>query len=98
MKGLTAQQAKTSVPEILSNGLVQRLKEQLLDLQNQRTELLKRYLAKHPDVLAIDKKIKRLKKSLTQEVDGILTSLERTYQANRSSERRLGSEVAKARR
>ena len=95
VKGLTAQQAKTSVPEILSNGLVQRLKEQLLDLQNQRTELLKRYLAKHPDVLAIDKKIKRLKKSLTQEVDGILTSLERTYQANRSSERRLGSEVAK---
>jgi len=95
VKGLNAQQAKTSVPEILSNGLVQRLKEQLLELQNQRTELLKRYLAKHPDVLALDKKIKRLRQSLEQEVEGILTSLDRTYQANRSSERRLGAEVAK---
>ena len=40
-------QAQLSITQVIENPLIQRLKEQRLKLQNQRTELLEKYLKKH---------------------------------------------------
>lgn len=86
-------QVQTSVQEVLENGLVQRLKEQLVALQNERSDLLKRYLESHPDVKTADEKIARVKSSLEQEVKGIQQSLERKYQAALGTEQKLAAEA-----
>ncbi|MGC6416609.1 MAG: GumC family protein [Bradymonadia bacterium] len=93
VRKLTGAQALSSVSEVLSNGLVQRLKEQLIDLKNQRVELLKKYLDKHPDVLVVDAKIKRVEKSLQSEVKGIRQAIDRKYRASLASEAKLYAEV-----
>ncbi|MEE2757535.1 MAG: polysaccharide biosynthesis tyrosine autokinase [Myxococcota bacterium] len=93
VRKLTGMQAQSSVSEVLSNGLVQRLKEQLIGLKNSRVELLKRYLEKHPDVLVVDSKIRRVEKSLQREVKGIRQSIERRYKASLVSDSKLRAEV-----
>ena len=97
VRKLTGAQALSSVSEVLSNGLVQRLKEQLIDLKNQRVELLKKYLDKHPDVLVVDAKIKRVEKSLQSEVKGIRQAIDRKYRASLASEAKLCAEVVSLR-
>lgn len=87
-------QLQTSVEEVLTNSLVQRLKEQIVALQNERSDLLKRYLESHPDVRTADEKIARLEANLKQEVKGIQQSLERKYQAAQSTEQKLAAETA----
>ncbi|MCA9538573.1 MAG: polysaccharide biosynthesis tyrosine autokinase, partial [Myxococcales bacterium] len=86
-------EASTSVDEVLQNGLVQRLKEQRVALQNERSELLKRYLDKHPDVLVVDRKIQRVERSLAEEVAGIRQALKRDHDAARETEKELATEV-----
>lgn len=93
VRKLDPMQVQTSVEEVLANGLVQRLKEQLVGLQNERSDLLQRYMESHPDVKTADEKIARVKAALEQEVKGIQQSLERKYQAAVSTEQKLAAEV-----
>lgn len=90
---ISISEAQTSVEEVLSNGLVQRLKEKLVALQNERAELLKKYLEKHPDVVVVDRKIDRVKSALRQEVSGIRKSISRNWKAAKQSEDKLALEV-----
>ena len=92
LKALSIDEVQTSVKEVLTNGLVQRLKEQLVNLRNERAELHNK-LDKHPDVQVLDKKILRVKKSLGEEVAGIRGSLKRAWQSALESERELVAEV-----
>ena len=91
---LTPDQIQTSVEEVLQNGLIQRLKEQLVSLQNDRTELLQRYLESHPDVKTADEKIARVRTALEKEVSGIQESMERKYQSALGTEQKLAAETA----
>ncbi len=92
LKSLSIDEVQTSVKEVLTNGLIQRLKEQLVNLRNERAELHNK-LDKHPDVQVLDKKIARVKKSLGEEVAGIRGSLKRAWKSAQESERELVAEV-----
>lgn len=94
VRKLDPMQVQTSVEEVLANGLVQRLKEQLVALQNERSDLLQRYLESHPDVKTADEKIARIRHNLELEVKGIQQSLERKYQSALSTEQKLAAEAA----
>ena len=83
--------------EVLNNGLVQRMKEKLVSAKNRRTELLKKYLEKHPDIVVVDRQIKRMNEALEREVAGIHAALEREWQAARRSEEKLAIEVTELR-
>ena len=98
VKQLSASEAQTSVQAVLENGLIQRLKEQLVDHQNERSELLKKYLDKHPDVRTADDKIRRVKRRLELEVAGIRQSLARKYEAALKVERGLAGDVERIKR
>ncbi len=93
VKNLSPEDAQSSVEAVLANGLIQRLKESLVSLQNERSELLKRYLEKHPDVQTADRKIERIRKALAAEVAGIRMSLTRNFRAVTEAEHAMGRDV-----
>ena len=83
VRSLSAVEAQSSVKEILGNGLIQRLKERKVQFENEKADLLKRYLPKHPDVQVVERKIQRVDTALKQEVKGIRQSLDRSCSADR---------------
>ena len=93
IRKLSGVEAETSVEAVLENGLIQRLKEQIVALQNERTDLLTRYLEQHPGVLAVDRKILRVRKALEREVAGIRESLSKQFKAAMQTENRLAAEL-----
>ena len=93
VRALTVAEAETTFEDVLGNGLIQRLKEQIVELQNERTDLLTRYLEQHPSVLAVNTKIERVQKALQREVKGIRTSLGKRYKAALQTERRLAADL-----
>ena len=98
VRKLDGDQVQSSVEEVLQNGLVQRLKEQTVQLKNERTVMLNRYLETHPDVKAVDEKIARVAEALRVEVAGIQKMSERRYQSALSSEHKLAADVATVQR
>lgn len=88
VKGMTPQTARRSLDEVLDNGLVQQLKAQRVELQNDRDELLKRYLEKHPDVLVANKKIERVERALDREVEAELAGVKRAVKRDYDSAHR----------
>ena len=97
VKRLSASEAMVSVTAVVNNGLIQRLKEKRISLANERGELSKKYLDKHPDVRAADEKIRRVAAAIDAEVAGVRRALERTFQAAVKGERGLAAEVEKIR-
>lgn len=85
--------AANNIEAVLNNGLIQRLKEQLVALQNERDELLKRYLEKHPDVTVADQKIQRVREAIGREVEGVRKSIRNEHEQALKAERQLQGEV-----
>lgn len=83
---LDLRDAESGIDEVLDNGLVQRLKEQRIELGNRRRELLKRYLETHPDVQVLDAQLARVEEALGREVAGIRTAMRRRLAAARQAE------------
>lgn len=81
LKRATSSQAELSIPQVISNPLIQRLKEQRLTLENQRTELLEQYLEAHPKVKVVSDQLERINKTIQGEVKGIKSSISRQLQA-----------------
>lgn len=86
VRRLDVRDAESGVDEVLQNGLVQRLKEQRIALQNERRDLLKRYLETHPDVKVLDDKLTRVDGALAREVTGIRTAMKRRLAAAEQAE------------
>jgi capsular exopolysaccharide synthesis family protein len=82
-----------ALEQVLDNGLIQRLKESLVGLENERRDLLKRYLEGHPDIETADAKIARVKAAIAEEVKSVREALERKYQVALSAERAQEAEV-----
>lgn len=93
IKRLSPEEAANSIEAVLENGLIQRLKEQKVALENERDDLLKRYLESHPDVRASREKSTRVAAALRSEVQGVAKSLERNHQAAARVEQKLTEEV-----
>jgi capsular exopolysaccharide synthesis family protein len=88
-----ADAADVAVDEVLDNGLIQRLKEREVQLENERTDLLKRYLEGHPDVQTANEKIKRVKQAIVDEVNSVKAAIEAKYQVALEAERNLEADV-----
>ena len=91
LKRVSSAQAQLSIPQVINNQLIQRLKEQRLNLENQKTELLEQYLEGHPKVKVVTDQLKRLNKTIRNEVKGIKSALNRQLKAAESKEKSLRS-------
>ena len=82
-------QAQQSISQVIDNPLIQRLKEQRLDLQNKRTELLEKYLKKHPKVKVVSEKLQRIDQTIIDEVKGIKKAFLQSLKIAESKEKSL---------
>ena len=98
VQGMTPKSASRSLDEVLDNGLVQQLKAQRVELQNDRDELLKRYLDKHPDVVVSNKKIERVERALDREIEaelaGVKRAVKRDFDSAHRAEQLAAADVA----
>lgn len=78
-----------SVPQVIQNSLIQKLKENLVDLNRQYSEYREKYGEKHPRMVALRQEIRSLKKRLSIEVNKIAKSVEIEYKAAQAKEQSL---------
>jgi polysaccharide biosynthesis transport protein len=79
----TAQQpeALESAPIVINNLLIQKLKGQLVELEVQRSKLLKTYRDKHPEVVKVQSQIDEISQKVREEVARLGMSMESEYNA-----------------
>ena len=65
-----------SSPLVLNSPLVQRLKGSLVDLEMRRSELLKTYRPRHPEVLKVETQIDELQQKMNDEMARLVRSIE----------------------
>jgi succinoglycan biosynthesis transport protein ExoP len=75
-----------SSPMVINNPLVQKLKGQLVELEVQRSKLLKTYREKHPEVVKIQSQIDEIQQKIREEVGRLSLSMESEYNALKARE------------
>ena len=76
-------------PTLLNNAAVSSLRTRYIDLQIQWTELSKKFMDKHPKMVALAEQIAEVRKAMTGEVQRVIASLENQYNAMVSQENQL---------
>jgi uncharacterized protein involved in exopolysaccharide biosynthesis len=85
-KSAQQSEALESSPAVINNPLVQKLKGQLVELEVQRSKLLKTYKEKHPEVLKVQSQIDEIARKIREEVDRIARSMESEYNVLKARE------------
>jgi uncharacterized protein involved in exopolysaccharide biosynthesis len=75
-----------SSPLVINNPLVQRLKGQLVELEVQRSKLLKTFREKHPEVVKVQSQIDEIAQKIREEVGRLALSMESEYNALKARE------------
>ncbi|UTW02445.1 polysaccharide biosynthesis tyrosine autokinase [Amphritea atlantica] len=81
------------IPAVLQHPLVQSLKGSVLQVELKRSELSKRYGAKHPKMQAAQSELENAQRSLHEQVLSIVNGIENEYRLALSAERSLKSAV-----
>ena len=76
-------------PALLNNPAVSGLRTRYIDLQIQWTELSKKFMDKHPKMVALAEQIAEVRKAMTGEVQRVIASLENQYNALVTQENEL---------
>ena len=75
-----------SSPMVVNNQLIQRLKGQLVELEVQRSKLLKVYKEKHPEVVKVQTQIDEIGRRVKEETDKLALSMESEYNVLKARE------------
>jgi uncharacterized protein involved in exopolysaccharide biosynthesis len=75
-----------SSPMVINNPLIQRLKGQLVELEVQRSKLLKTFRDKHPEVVKVQSQIDEVGQKIHEEVARLGMSMESEYHALQARE------------
>ncbi len=75
-----------SSPMVVNNPLIQKLKGQLVELEVQRSKLLKVYKEKHPEVVKVQTQIDEVGRRMKEEVDKLALSMESEYNVTKARE------------
>lgn len=94
LAGTPTVKRSNSIKSVVSNGLIQRLKQSLSEVKQRQMELLDRYTAEHPKALSLAKQVKLLEVSIANETNEIVNVVEQEYQTLVSTERRLKAAIA----
>ena len=84
-----------SIPEVLSNELIQQIKAMEIGLYKRMSELSKKYGQKHPQMLAIESELKTLQKRRADQVGQVIHSLRNEYQVALARENSLKDALAR---
>ena len=84
-----------SIPEVLSNPLINEIKSMEVGLFKRMSELSKKYGSNHPQMVAIDSELKTIHKRKTTEVYRVINSLKNEYEVSLAKERSLKNALSK---
>ena len=76
-------------PTLLNNPTISSLRTRYTDLQIQTTELGKKFMDKHPKMVALAEQMAEVRKAVTGEVQRVIASLENQYNALTTQENEL---------
>ena len=76
-------------PTLLNNPAISSLRTRYIDLQIQATELGKKFMDKHPKMVALAEQMAEVRKAVTGEVQRVIASLENQYNALVNQENEL---------
>lgn len=79
-------EALQSSPIVMNNPLIQRLKGQLVELEVQKSKLLKTYREKHPEIVKVQSQIDEVALKIREEVSRLALSMESEYSALKARE------------
>ena len=72
---------RESLPEIRDNAVVQKLRENYLDLSKIKADLDARYGEKHPKIENIQKQLEAIQRDYRRELDQVLKAFDKRYEA-----------------
>jgi capsular exopolysaccharide synthesis family protein len=72
---------RESLPEIRDNPVVQKLRENYLDLLKIKADLESRYGEKHPKIDTIQQQLAAIRRDYSKELDDVLRAFDKRYQA-----------------
>jgi capsular exopolysaccharide synthesis family protein len=72
---------RESLPEIRDNAVVQKLRENYLDLLKMKADLESRYGERHPKIETINHQITAIQRDYSKELDDVLRAFDKRYQA-----------------
>jgi uncharacterized protein involved in exopolysaccharide biosynthesis len=75
-----------SSPMVVNNTLIQKLKGQLVELEVQRSKLLKTYKEKHPEVIKVQTQVDEIARRVKEEVEKLAFSMESEYNVLKARE------------
>jgi capsular exopolysaccharide synthesis family protein len=78
-----------SYPLVMSNGLVQTLRGQLVDLQRELANQSETYGERHPEIVRLRRQIRATEDKLRAEMQNVVRSVENDYQTARQQEANL---------
>ena len=76
-------------PTLVNNGTISSLRSRYTDLQIQATELGKKFMDKHPKMVALAEQMAEVRKAVIGEVQRVIASLENQYNALTTQENEL---------
>jgi capsular exopolysaccharide synthesis family protein len=89
LKAVEGTPAIDSLPAVLSNDYVQKIKADLSDLQRQQAQLAEKYGDRHPEMVKIRTAIQAADAKLQTEIGKVVQSVKSEYQAALTQERSL---------
>ena len=85
------------VPGVLQDRTVQEFKRSLLEVQLKRSELARRYGAKHPKMEAAQSELNRARSALNRQIQSVINGIKSDYLAAVASEKSLASTMESSR-
>lgn len=78
-----------SLPDVMENPVIQRLKGEFVNLQNEHSALSKRYKGQHPQLLRLKSRLALVEKKIGEEIGGISRSIMTRYEVALAREKSL---------
>jgi exopolysaccharide transport family protein len=82
-----------SIPEVLNNELVQKIKSMEIELYKRRSEVSKKYGANHPQMVAIGNELATIQARKAEEIKRVINSLFNGYKVAQAREQSLKSSL-----
>ena len=90
-------EAAGSIPEVMSNSLIQEIKKQEVEIYKKLSELSKRYGSNHPQIIALNNEIKSLNARKAAEIQRIVNTLQNEYRVALAREQSLRGSLGQQR-
>ncbi len=78
-----------SIPEVMANEVVRKIKEMEVEVIRKRSELSKKYGGNHPQIIALQNEIDTLRRQKNHEIQGVIASLHTNYRTALAREQSL---------